>query len=386
MVQTTNQKNTCYDQFELSKIIRIQLKLQEQFSKSITMKKLNSKHVILMFFQVLFLISCRDDGNVVPEEPVVKTSTVLNGIKVSTWMYQIQWLDEKATIDELDATPYDMLVVEPGHNFKTDIYNTKYLVSSLKEKPNGDERLLLAYIDIGQAEDYRSYWESSWIAPTETDIGTPDFLLTIDPDGWSGNYPVAYWDTRWLDIWLGVNGIIKQLADFGFDGVYLDWVEAYDDDKVRETASQEGVDPEKEMMNFIEGIRTTGRSINPNFLVVSQNAPYLLDEDPNRYISIIDALATEDTWFYGEGDVLWDNPNAGDLSGGDRHASDYSTANRITQNAKYLDLGIPVFSVDYCISETNAKQTYINAYRNGFIPLVTRVPLTNITETPPLFE
>ena len=103
---------------------------------------------------------------------------------------------------------------------------------------------------------------------------------------------------------------------------------------------------------------------------MNKNETSLLDADPDRYNSAIDALATEDTWFYGEGDVSWNSSNAGDLTGGDRHAGDYSTANRIEQSKKYLDLGIPVFSVDYCISESNAEQTYINAYNNGFIPLV----------------
>ena len=133
-------------------------------------------------------------------------------------------------------------------------------------------------------------------------------------------------------------------------------------------------------------MRNLGKSINPKFLVVPQNAPYLLDANPTFYTSIIDALATEDTWFYGEGDVLWNDADAGDLSGGDRHAGDYSTTNRIAQSKKYLARGIPVFTVDYCISNKNANQTYINAYTNGFSPLVTRVPLTNITETPPAFD
>ncbi len=319
-------------------------------------------------------------------ENISKTSTVLNGIEISTWMYQIQWLDDKIAIDELDNTPYDLLVVEPGHNFTTDVYDTDYLVSSLKQKPNGDKRLLLAYIDIGQAEDYRTYWQSSWVAPTETSIGSPRFLLTIDPDGWSGNYPVAYWHLEWQNIWLGTDGIIEKLANYGFDGVYLDWVEGYDDDKVRDAALAQGRNTENEMMLFMERIKESGRSINPNFLIVPQNAPYLIDADQSRYVSVIDALATEDTWFYGEGDVPWEHSDAGDLTGGERHADDYSTANRIAQNKKYLALGVPVFSVDYCISESNANQTYINAYESGFIPLVTRVSLTNITETPPPFE
>jgi len=358
------------------------------------MNKPYRKNIAKFFIPMLILMACGgsedDESEETQESPldnIVKTSTTLNGIKISTWMYQIQWLDEKASIDELDATPYDMLVVEPGHNFMTDVYDTNYLVSSLKQKANGDDRLLLAYIDIGQAEDYRNYWDNTWVAPTETAIGNPNFLLTIDPDGWSGNYPVAYWDARWQNIWLNEsNGIIKELADFGFDGVYLDWVEAYDNDKVREAAISDTKSTENEMMIFIDKIRILGKSINPNFLVVPQNAPYLLEANSSYYMSIIDALATEDTWFYGEGDVPWSHVDAGDLIGGDRHSGDYTTANRIAQNKKYLDLGIPVFSVDYCISESNAEQTYIKAYENGFIPLVTRVSLTNITETPPSFN
>lgn len=344
-----------------------------------------SGSLICTLIMTLTVISCGEE-DVLNLDGVEKNSTVLNGIEISTWMYQIQWLDERATIDELDNTQYDMLVVEPGFNFVEDQFDVDYLVPSLKQKPNGDERILLAYIDIGQAEDYRTYWESTWVAPTATEIGIPDFLITIDPDGWSGNYPVAYWDAAWQDIWLGTNGIIEQIANYGFDGIYLDWVEAYDDDKVREAAVADGVNPENEMMLFIEKMGNLGKSINPDFLVVPQNAPYLLDANPSFYTSIIDALATEDTWFYGEGDVLWNDANAGDLSGGERHAGDYSTTNRIAQSKMYLALGIPVFSVDYCTSTNNANQTYINSYNNGFIPLVTRVPLTNITETPPSFD
>ena len=298
-------------------------------------------------------------------------------------MYQIQYLDEYANIDKLANTEYDMLVVEAGQNFLEVPYDTPYLVSKCKNKPNGESRLLLAYIDIGQAEDYRTYWGSNWIAPTATSSGSPDFLVTIDPDGWSGNYPVAYWDLAWKDLWVGSGGIIEQLVNFGFSGVYLDWVEAYDDPKVIEKAGLDGVSPESEMMKFIEEIKTKGKSLNSNFIVIAQNAPYLLDFDPTYYASIIDAIATEDTWYYGEGDADWDSENAGDLKGGDRHNEDYSTKNRIKQNKKYLELGIPVFTIDYCISNYKAKKVYKNSRKNGFIPLVSRVSLSDVTETSP---
>lgn len=331
----------------------------------------------------LLLASCGEDIIDPIIDPVDKVSTTLNGIEVTEWMYQIQELDDNDNIDRLDDTDYDMLVVEPGFNFTESPYDIDYLVSKLKQKPNGEDRILLAYIDIGQAEDYRDYWPSNWVAPTATQAGSPDFLVTIDPDGWSGNYPVAYWDTDWQDIWTGPNGLIEQLANYGFDGVYLDWVEAYDDDKVIERAEMNNINPEDEMMLFIQRIGDKGKGIKSDFLVIPQNAPYLLDADPDFYTSIIDGVATEDTWFYGEGDGEWDSSDAGDLTGGERHADDYSTASRIAQSKKYLALGLPVFTVDYCISTSNAAFVYNESRANGFIPIVTRVSLSEITETPP---
>lgn len=324
-------------------------------------------------------------------DPVVRfaSKASLNGVEIDTWMYQLQYLEDKTAVDVLARSDYDMLVIEPGHNFKSNplepafSYDTSYIVTQLSQKSRGEPRILLAYINIGQAEDYRNYWQDNWIAPAQNNTGFPEFLLTVDPDGWQGNYPVAYWQQQWKDIWLGSNGIVADLAGRGFDGVYLDWVEAYDDTTVMQFALQEGVDPEDAMMTFIEEIGNAGRAINPEFLVVSQNAPYLLDTDPGRYASLIDALATEDTWFYGSGGADWDDPASGDLRGGIRHVGDYSTASRILQNGRYLEMGIPVFTVDYCVSEANAAQVYQDARSYGFVPLVTRVSLSQMTETPP---
>ncbi len=50
---------------------------------------------------------------------------------------------------------------------------------------------------------------------------------------------------------------------------------------------------------------------------------------------------------------------------------------------KNRQYGIPVFSVDYCLNPQNAQQVYREARRAGLRPLVTRVALSRITETPP---
>ena len=140
-------------------------------------------------------------------------------------MYQIQDLDREGAVEALAASAYPLLVLEPGHNFSEYPYDTGAILEALGTAPDGTERLLLAYIDIGQAEDYRDYWEDHWRAPTSREPGSPDFLITVDPDGWSGNYSVAFWRPEWKELWLGPEGIVAVLAGMGFDGIYLDWVE-----------------------------------------------------------------------------------------------------------------------------------------------------------------
>lgn len=299
---------------------------------------------------------------------------------VQSWMYQIQDLDEDGAVETLATTEYDLLVIEPGNNFSEWAYDTQWIVNQLREKPGGGARILLAYIDIGQAEDYRSYWQDDWIPPKGNRRGDPDFLITSDSDGWSGNYPVAYWDNAWQSYWLGQDGIVAELAQLGFDGIYLDWVEAYDNDMVRDAASEFGISPEDSMVEFIEKLGAAGRAINPEFLVVAQNAIYLIDVDPKRYINAIDALAVEDTWFHGWGDSDWDDPDGGDQR--DRHEDEYSTEARLAQISRYQSAGLPVFSVDYALKKNNVEQVYHEALEQGFIPLVSRVALSKLTETP----
>ncbi len=300
---------------------------------------------------------------------------------VTTWMYQLQNLNDTEASKVLAATGYDMLVIEPGNTFAEDAYDTQALIGELRHKPDGSPRILLAYIDIGQAEDYRAYWGKEWRAPKGERPGNPDFIIINDPDGWSGNYPVAYWRQEWKTLWLGEHGIITTLARLGFDGVYLDWVEGYDEESVVKVAQEEGRDAEMEMVLFIEEIGSIGRAVNASFMVVAQNAPYLIDSFPKRYATAIDAVAMEDTWFNGEGDAQWDDSKAGDLH--THHEDDYETPARLIQYRKYLDLGIPVFSIDYCVSKDNAARVYNEARAAGLIPLVTRVSLSRMTETPP---
>ncbi|AQW29222.1 endo alpha-1,4 polygalactosaminidase [Ralstonia syzygii subsp. celebesensis] len=300
---------------------------------------------------------------------------------VQTWMYQLQDLLTDAQIDALDAQPYDMVVVEAGNTIKTqEKFNTAGMVTRLHTKANGSPRKVIAYIDIGQAESFRTYWiDKQWKAPTATKPGVPDFILTVDPDGWAGDYPVAYWDQRWQDLWLGPNGAVAQLAREGFDGVYLDWVEGYTNAKVAAAAKKAGVNPAKAMVDFIAKIRTAGRAINPQFAVIQQNAPELIDAvGAARLLPNLDAISQEDTWFGGDADASW-----GDANGTDQDAAPADTQWTIEQLQKHCAGGLPVFTIDYALTAPNPQTVYAASRNLGFRPLVSRVALSRPTTTPP---
>lgn len=122
-------------------------------------------------------------------------------------------------IDAVGKTNYDFIIMDFFYN------GTAFSASqieSLKQKANGGKRLLICYMSIGEAENYRYYWKSDWRT------GNPSFIEKEDPN-WPGNYYVRYWDANWQKIIFGNDdSYLKKIIDAGFDGVYLDIIDAYE--------------------------------------------------------------------------------------------------------------------------------------------------------------
>ncbi len=62
-------------------------------------------------------------------------------------------------VDALEATNYDILIIDLFFN---DEIITAADVEQLKTKNNGARRLVISYVSIGEAEDYRYYWNNDW--------------------------------------------------------------------------------------------------------------------------------------------------------------------------------------------------------------------------------
>lgn len=320
-------------------------------------------------------------GDGVPGQPLTRLERFH---AAQHFMYQIQQLEEPGVIAALAATHYDALVVEPTASVKgSEDFDLAGMVSALKASTNsqGGKKLVIAYVDIGQAEDYRTYWQADWVPPTQTEPGVPDFLITIDPSGWSGDYPVAFWDPRWQAVMVDdANSALRMVLNAGFDGIYMDWVEAYAEPAVAAAAASAGKDPAAEMVAFISHIRSVARQIDPEFLVIQQNAPDLIN-DAIGLTAVIDGLTMEDIWFWGEANVAWGDPRGGDIP--QETVGDGSTPVLIALSQQYQAADLAVWTIDYCLNSTHAAQVYADSQALGFIPLVSQTALSQITGTPP---
>ena len=124
-----------------------------------------------------------------------------------------------AFLQAVANTNYDVVIIDA---FFDDQQLSSGDVQSLKTKANGAKRLVLAYMSIGEAEDYRYYWNIDW------ETTKPEWLLEENPD-WAGNYKVQYWSSDWQGIiYSNTDSYLNKLLSSGFDGAYLDIIDAYE--------------------------------------------------------------------------------------------------------------------------------------------------------------
>ncbi len=122
-------------------------------------------------------------------------------------------------IRTMAATDYDLLIIDFFH---TDSALTNADIDQLRNKASGGQRLVICYLSIGEAEDYRYYWQSSWKK------NRPEWLEPENPD-WPGNYKVKYWHPDWQQIIFGhPEAYLDRIISAGFDGVYLDIIDGFE--------------------------------------------------------------------------------------------------------------------------------------------------------------
>lgn len=162
------------------------------------------------------------DYSLIPKpEGTVNNNDIMSVGMVQNFLYLISTASFSSPgqmLDSIAATNYDLVIMDL---FFDDYQLTPQDLQRIRFKQNGGKRLLISYISIGSAERYRYYWNPAW------KLHEPDWIRK-SYDGYPDEFWVEFWNDEWQQIVYGSDdSYIRKIIDAGFDGAYLDNVEAW---------------------------------------------------------------------------------------------------------------------------------------------------------------
>ena len=261
------------------------------------------------------------------------------------------WLDD-IDKDEIEDSKYDLIIMDySADGSELEKFNRDDIDDM---KSSGDkEKILLAYISIGEAEDYRFYWNISWDANSDRlpDAGAPDWLGIENPD-WDGNYKVEFWKESWKTI---IYSYLDKIILAEFDGIYMDLIDAYEYYEPSVTHS------DWLMINFVTNISLYVKArMGNDFAVFVQNGDDLLSN--STYLDNIDGIGREDL-FYDD----------------DEETDEDDREDAIDNLNEALDEDKAVLVIDYPSSEYR-YDFYKLCVDNGFLPYAAERDLDYLKE------
>jgi cysteinyl-tRNA synthetase len=268
-----------------------------------------------------------------------------------------------AAVARLAACGRDLVVIDYSYDGGTDGKWTHGEIDAIRRGKPG--RKVIAYLSIGEAEDYRPYWRKAWDANRDgrPDSGAPAFLCPVNPD-WQGNYKVRYWDPTWQKIILAY---LDEIVAQGFDGVYLDIVDGFEffeydakkDDWIDNRPNPStGNTYREDTVAWVLRLAARARAkAGKGFLVIPQNAAQLLEHP--KYLAEINAIGVED---------LFTDGNRKQGKDDTRYVLDF------LKHAKRA--GKPVFVIEYGKKEAARNISRQGARAGGFRLLLTDRNLT----------
>ena len=226
-------------------------------------------------------------------------------------------------------------------------------------------RKVVAYLSIGEAEDYRFYWQSAWVSNGKRTAAAPAWLGIENP-GWKGNYQIKYWDTDWQKLMLAA---IDDAMARGFDGVYLDIVDGFQtyeqgadgylDDRMNPETKQTY---RRDMVDWVKAIAARARANDPAALVIPQNGSQLVAH--KDFLEVISAQGIED--LFTNGNKLQPTSHTEEILG---HL-------KILASAK-----MPVLLIEYPKTHQGQALSKKSAKENGLVWLVTDRQLKTLGES-----
>lgn len=303
---------------------------------------------------------------------MIKYKTSTGPVSVSNWGYELQGLNGRPlNTGDLASATYDLMVIDATHNGSDATRFTSDELSQIKDGMGG-RTLAASYLSIGEADDFRDFWDKDWTtngkASGKLTDDAPDFLGPTNPD-WPESRKVRYWESDWQNIIYNDKGTgeLDGIVKAGFDAAYLDIIDAYYFWGSEVSAKdQEPGDPKNDkqaaerMVDFVVDMTAHARETNPDFFVIPQNGEWILEDlgsDKARkeaYLNAIGGIGVEDLYFRGNKDE------------NNRLHPDKQTINILKHD--FLDNGKPVYVVDYLNDPKKVAEFEKLALKDGFIP------------------
>ena len=271
--------------------------------------------------------------------------------EVKSWAFQLQNVDPV----EIKLSPYDVVVIDYGFDRRNATAFPREVVDLMRTRPDGSKRLILAYVSIGEAENYRYYWQENWLT------NRPVWLEPENPD-WPGNYLVQYWHPQWQAILFGnPNAYLDRILDAGFDGVYLDGADKFEQWKRRRPSAA------GEMVALVGAIASYARAHRQDFLIIPQNGDGLLGNP--KFVQMIDGIGREDLLY---------SENQPDLRNTQR-----SIAESVRRLRPLAAAGKPIFVVEYTADPELAASMLREINELGYVGYIAGRELKTLS--PPAF-
>lgn len=133
----------------------------------------------------------------IPEKIHNENNENITSLKdVKNFLYLINnsnYYSKSKFLEAIANTNYDLIFIDLYHN---GVLFKKEEIEKIKQKKNGGKRLVVAYMNIGAAETYRTYWKRDW------SLGNPSWLKK-NYDGYDKEFWVEYWNKDWQKIIFG---------------------------------------------------------------------------------------------------------------------------------------------------------------------------------------
>lgn len=275
------------------------------------------------------------------------------------WLYQLQ----NASIRDINASTFNLVTIDYSRDGSDTQRYRPIDLAALHRRG----KTALAYLSIGEAEDYRDYFQSGWLAQDrasglqQPSPSAPTWLGHTNPD-WAGNYKVRYWAKDWQQI---VLSYVDNIIDAGFDGVYLDIIDAFEywsDRRNGEGFYLKPATAAQRMISFVETIAYHARVERgqQNFYILPQNGEIILAYDADQsYLHTISGIGVEDLFY----DELQPQP-AAEIAYRLRWLNRISRRNKAVLSVDYVDRGTGYRGSNQARIDSFRQQAIAHSYRS----------------------